>query len=93
MRRLSEAASASTSRETGSTFSAVADTAGAYPKRVAITKNASSSDNEPLAMLKKRINSTVPFRAHPSAMFAGTDTAARRICIVRPKRPRPEKTQ
>lgn len=39
----------------------------------------SSSDNEPNAISKKRLNSISLFRLQPSAMFEGIETAARVI--------------
>jgi len=38
-----------------------------------------SSAADPSEILKHRMNCAVVLRAYPSAMFAGTDTAARRI--------------
>ena len=59
---------------------------GRSPRRSAKRRKVSVSANEPLAMPKNCRNSLVPCRSAPSAMFAGTDVAARRSWLVIPNR-------
>jgi hypothetical protein len=53
-------------------------------KRSEIKTSVSTSLAEPCAIDRKLINSLVDFRPAPSAILAAIDTAARRICDVKP---------
>jgi hypothetical protein len=57
---------------------------GANSKSTAIRYCVSNSLKEPLAILKKWANYLEPLRPAPSAIFEGTETAARLICESNP---------
>ena len=54
------------------------------PNRSASSISVSNSESDPLATLRKYKSSFDPLRAAPSAILAGTDTAARRSWLVKP---------
>jgi hypothetical protein len=55
------------------------------PSSEEINNWVSGSLNDPFATLKNRANSLLLLRAAPSAMLLGMETAALRICVVKPK--------
>jgi len=57
-----------------------------YPSRSAMTSSVSTSASDPRETETKCRYSALLYRALPSAMFAGIDTAARRSWIVNPNR-------
>lgn len=65
-------------------FKSVASTSSKYPSSWLNCTRVSSSLMEPFAMNRKRTNSFFDCLAAPSAIFAGTDTDARRSCDINP---------